>query len=637
MIFRYFHQIFTKFLILGFISLSVNSVYSQSISSSLSFSLKSGPVFPVDANSCGIQLPTAHFIAVEAYNSSASVSVNVGTLTLDSIPTNWTIKGPLNGINRIGVLAPGQRKTVYFYLRAKCVAGGTSHKFRFKAQTTSSYQYYRPTVTLETVITAAAGSSLASKISSARVLGGYVKDTVTYNFASFRTGYHMIFSPTSQMSFKYNSLNLESSKVISAASGLGVTAGTTDILYFTAGSNAPGNTAYPLTVVYTWRIVGLDDTILIAPFVCGEQGGTAGSIKGIIPDTIQTTGKKVIVPITANSISVTKTCGSAKYSPGDSVTFDVKLTNSSSVDIIVDEIRDTLASGMSFVRLANGTDFTSNMMSLMPSASATGALRFLAGVTDNSSGVTSMMIPANSSKTLKIRVFIQTGTSGTLTNKSAAYISATRLDTGYAFIQEFGSPVLSTVSTTNVTCNGGANGQIKLTANAATRPFTWSKDGTNYASDSTFSGLSAGTYTCYVKSNTGKISSISVTITQPAATTITGTASACVGATTTLTGSGTAATSNPWTSATTSVATVSSGVVSGVAAGTSVITYTDNNGCSATQTVTINALPTISGTASACIGATTTLTGSGTAATSNPWTSATTSVATVSSGVVSGV
>ena len=209
MIFRYFHQIFTKFLILGFISLSVNSVYSQSISSSLSFSLKSGPVFPVDANSCGIQLPTAHFIAVEAYNSSASVSVNVGTLTLDSIPTNWTIKGPLNGINRIGVLAPGQRKTVYFYLRAKCVAGGTSHKFRFKAQTTSSYQYYRPTVTLETVITAAAGSSLASKISSARVLGGYVKDTVTYNFASFRTGYHMIFSPTSQMSFKYNSCSIE--------------------------------------------------------------------------------------------------------------------------------------------------------------------------------------------------------------------------------------------------------------------------------------------------------------------------------------------------------------------------------------------------------------------------------------------
>ena len=42
------------------------------------------------------------------------------------------------------------------------------------------------------------------------------------------------------------------------------------------------------------------------------------------------------------------------------------------------------------------------------------------------------------------------------------------------------------------------------------------------------------------------------------------------------------------------MATVSGGVVSGVAAGTSVITYTNNNGCSATQTVTIHSLPSVS-------------------------------------------
>ncbi len=614
-------------------------VASQNISANLTFSLKSGPVFPVDANSCGTQLPTAHFIAIEAYNSSTTASVNVGTLTLDSLPTNWTIKGPIGGVNRIGYLSPGQRKTVYFYLRAKCATGGTAIKFRFKAANTSSYQYYRPSMTIESVITAAAGSALVSKISTARILGGYLKDTVTYTFSSFRTGYHMVYSPTSQVTFKYNSLNLESSEIISAAAGLGISAGTKDALYFTAGSNASGSTNYNLTVLYTWRIVGLNDTIVIAPFVCQEQGGSPGNIKGIRADTTLSTGKKIIVPLSANNISVTKTCASAKYSPGDTITFNIKLTNSGSTDIVVDEIRDTLPSGMSFVRLASGTDFTSNMLSLMPSGGATGALSFLAGVTDNSSGVVSMTVPGNSSKTLKIRAFIQSGTTGTLTNKSSAYISRTRLDTGYAFIQEFGSPTLTVQSQTNVTCNGGSNGQIKLTANSASRPFTWSKDGTTYQSDSTFSGLTAGTYTMYVKSNTGKISSISVSITQPSPTTITGTFNACVGNTTTLTGSGTAAASNPWISATTSVATVTSaGVVSGVAAGTSTITYTDANGCSTNQTITINALPTITGTASACVGATTTLTGSGTAAASNPWASATPSVATVdASGVVNGV
>jgi hypothetical protein len=88
------------------------------------------------------------------------------------------------------------------------------------------------------------------------------------------------------------------------------------------------------------------------------------------------------------------------------------------------------------------------------------------------------------------------------------------------------------------------------------------------------------------------------TITVNALPSITGTLSACVGSTTSLTGSGTAAGSTPWTSGTIGVATVpitvtTTGVVTGVSAGTSVITYTDNNGCSNIATVTINALPTL--------------------------------------------
>ncbi len=38
----------------------------------------------------------------------------------------------------------------------------------------------------------------------------------------------------------------------------------------------------------------------------------------------------------------------------------------------------------------------------------------------------------------------------------------------------------------------------------------------------------------------------------------------------------------------------SAGVLTGVSSGTSVITYTDNNGCTVTETVTVNALPTVS-------------------------------------------
>jgi hypothetical protein len=121
--------------------------------------------------------------------------------------------------------------------------------------------------------------------------------------------------------------------------------------------------------------------------------------------------------------------------------------------------------------------------------------------------------------------------------------------------------------------------------------------------------------------------------------TITGTLGMCVGSTTQLTGSATKAALNPWVSATPSVATVDNdGLVTGVSVGISVITYTNSNGCQKTATVTVNALPTISGTLTMCVGFTTQLTGSGSPATSNPWVSATPSVATVSNtGLVTGV
>src|SRR4030095_13660192 len=129
------------------------------------------------------------------------------------------------------------------------------------------------------------------------------------------------------------------------------------------------------------------------------------------------------------------------------------------------------------------------------------------------------------------------------------------------------------------------------------------------------------------------------TVNISASPTITGTLTVCIGQTTQLTGSGTPAATNPWVSATPGVATVNNtGRVTGVSAGTSVITYTNNSGCSVTATVTVNPAPTITGTLTVCIGQTTQLTGSGTPAATNPWVSATPGVATVSNtGLVTGV
>ena len=155
-------------------------------------------------------------------------------------------------------------------------------------------------------------------------------------------------------------------------------------------------------------------------------------------------------------------------------------------------------------------------------------------------------------------------------------------------------------------------------------------------------GVSAGSVNITYTNNNGCQKVVAMTVN--AVPTISGSLSTIIGGTTTLSGSGTPATTGAWTSSSQSVATVSSsGVVTGLTAGTTNITYTTSSGCSVTEEVTIYAMPTItsggvSGPQEVCVGSTIDFDGSGTAASSSPWTSSNTSVASIDSdGLVTGV
>ncbi|MHC1775287.1 MAG: beta strand repeat-containing protein [Lentimicrobium sp.] len=113
------------------------------------------------------------------------------------------------------------------------------------------------------------------------------------------------------------------------------------------------------------------------------------------------------------------------------------------------------------------------------------------------------------------------------------------------------------------------------------------------------------------------------TVTVYALPTISGATNVCVGSTTQLTGSGTPAATSPWVSSNTAVATVSAtGLVTGVSNGTSLITYTDDLGCSQSVTVTVNALPVASATSNSpvCEGSTINLFGQPNGMTNYSWT-----------------
>jgi len=236
---------------------------------------------------------------------------------------------------------------------------------------------------------------------------------------------------------------------------------------------------------------------------------------------------------------------------------------------------------------------------------------------------------------------------------AVATVSSTGLVTGVAagtsvitFTNSGGCKATVTVTisaaptiTGTLTVCAGSTTQLTGSGTAATTT-PWVSGTTTVATVSStglVTGVAAGTSVITFKNSGGCTKTATVTVS--AAPAITGTLTVCMGSITQLTGSGTAATTTPWVSGTTTVATVSStGLVTGVAAGTSVITFKNSGGCTKTATVTVSAIPTITGTLTTCIGSATQLTGSGTAATTTPWVSGTTTVATVSStGLVTGV
>ncbi len=72
-----------------------------------------------------------------------------------------------------------------------------------------------------------------------------------------------------------------------------------------------------------------------------------------------------------------------------------------------------------------------------------------------------------------------------------------------------------TVNSTNLTCKGNQSGTITVTAEGGVAPLTYSIDGTNYQNENTFNGLSANSYTVYVKDANGSVKSEPITITEP--------------------------------------------------------------------------------------------------------------------------
>jgi len=143
---------------------------------------------------------------------------------------------------------------------------------------------------------------------------------------------------------------------------------------------------------------------------------------------------------------------------------------------------------------------------------------------------------------------------------------------------------------TNVSCNGGTDGSIEITAYGGTPPysFLWS----NAATTEDLTGLAAGVYSCTITDGDGETKEVGpVTITEPPAITMTSTVvdesadGADDGSIDITPGGGTPPYVYVWSNG------ASTEDLSGLADGTYCVTITDANGCEFTDCATVMAGP----------------------------------------------
>lgn len=186
--------------------------------------------------------------------------------------------------------------------------------------------------------------------------------------------------------------------------------------------------------------------------------------------------------------------------------------------------------------------------------------------------------------------------------------------------------ITSTVSTTNVTCNGSCDGQSSLLVSGGVAPYTylWS----NGSTSNPITGLCAGTYSVVITDVNGcQLSLTSINITQPPILGVSSTATSptiCIGQSTNIVSNPTGGV-GPYTFSWTNGSTTQITNVSPTTTTSYTVQVTDLNGCTSSSTLTVNVNPplVLNATASPttiCGGSTTTLTANGSGGDGLPYT-----------------
>ena len=358
-----------------------------------------------------------------------------------------SLGGNENGLYHLGAMAAGATRTVFFYVDVNCSSFQAGKCNIVTAQTFSVSLYSGPPSTnllgaqsfsvtvLDT--TAASANKVTSVVtsSSSPTLGAIVTVTTSGNTGTISSSNIFYYSPATYFDWPASSFRLYSTNISFAIGGSAA-----NQLMVPTSALPPSASDY--TMVATYLVQGPTMTPTAVSPVAFIGSGT--QIKHT--DTSKFASSFPPIGATSNAATLSKLTSVSTFLAGGTTTYTLRVTNTSSSSVTLDNFVDTLPTTPGVVTYVAGTSKFAGSSILDPGIS---------GSTLTWGGT--FTVPANGTADLTFNASVP-NTGGTYTNSAVGHIGSTQIDT--TLVTTDNSP-----ATVNLNVGTALSGEVYVDAN----------------------------------------------------------------------------------------------------------------------------------------------------------------------------
>ena len=343
---------------------------------SMSIVQVSDTALTLDSNSPVTSGPHAQYVSFRITNTAGTTATNL-TATLSGLNANVALGGSQPAAQYVGSLAAGASRTVFWFVTYTSSVGlGATLTVTVDNGAGSTAAGSGNVITQSMLSAQAGGLTSSASIGAGAVVGQLINLDVAFQFKSWKAGSSFNLQPAGNTDFAAGCFQLVSTLVLSADANLSsvIVPGTANETHFIAGVSSTGSgSTWDVGVRYTFKYLCAGTTAQPLPYSNELSGtqlkysanyGSAGASPPPIPPA----------PSPSASFTLTKTASVARLPGGGTETYTIAITNISTFDVTVDEIRDTLPAGVTYGAVTAASGVTAANSSAMPATGATGAI-----------------------------------------------------------------------------------------------------------------------------------------------------------------------------------------------------------------------------------------------------------------------